>query len=129
MHFKFTCFFVHLSVYLQIHLLSGCNQDSSEEFLNLRDWNKWLFLYRISSVEFNKSLKRTFVDWNIYVHLFALRTVYIIYSCKCFMMLCTVVHFLTLVSHHPTVDFYVCLQMTNIHYSWFINKCSCTVYV
>lgn len=89
----------------------------------------WLFLYRISSVEFNKSFKRTFVDWNIYVHLFALRTVYIIYSCKCFMMLCTVVHFLTLVSHHPTVDFYVCLQMTNIHYSWFINKCNCTVYV
>lgn len=125
-------FFVHLSVYLQIHLFSGCNQDSSEEFLNLRDRNKqvlWLFLYRISSVEFNKSFKRTFVDWNIYVHLYALRTVYIIYSCKCFMMLCTVVHFLTLVSHHPTVDFYVCLQMTNIHYSWFINKCNCTVYV
>lgn len=89
----------------------------------------WVFLYRISSVEFNKCFKRTFVDWNIYVHLFALRTVYIIYSCKCFMMLSTLVHFLTFVSHHPTVDFYVCLQMTNIHYSWFINKCNCTVYI
>lgn len=51
MHFKFTCFFVHLSVYLQIHLFSGCNQDSSEEFLNLRDWNK---CYSWSCTEFHQ---------------------------------------------------------------------------
>lgn len=51
MHFKFTWFFVHLSVYLQIHLISGCNQDSTEEFLNLRDRNK---CYGCSCTEFHQ---------------------------------------------------------------------------